>query len=335
VGSGKTTELLAVKAQLPEIDDGMRGMYIDVSNGQDIARMTPGAIIVQAGLALSRIAPEGDAVSKATTRLYEIAHGYWDEEGPHVDEPPPGEHIAGLLTPVAQIERSVHRALLPFRELLSICRARHQHLVVMLDGLDRLNDVQTFDRMVTHDIEALKDEGVGVVLVGPLRALYGLDRVIAGRFDSLHYQPWIDVSSDIDGISHLARILIKRDGADAAFSSEATGALVSASGGVVRDLLTLAQSACVEAYMDGADQVGAREVFAAIDTFGRKHLQGLRPAEIEVLQRVRNKGIFVQTSEEDLALLMTRRVLEYRNDGQLRYGIHPTTEKLLAAIGAP
>jgi hypothetical protein len=58
-------------------------------------------------------------------------------------------------------------------------------------------------------------------------------------------------------------------------------------------------------------------------------MQGLRVGEIEVLQRVRRHGTFVQTSEEDLALLMTRRVLEYRDSGSPRYAVHPTIEPLL------
>lgn len=105
--------------------------------------------------------------------------------------------------------------------------------------------------------------------------------------------------------------------------------LVDASGGVLRDLLSLAQAAMVEAYMDGGDSVGSHEVDDAVDAFGRKHLQGLRPPELEVLQRVRTHGTFVQTSEDDLALLMTRRVLEYRSHNLPRYAVHPTIEGLL------
>jgi hypothetical protein len=58
-------------------------------------------------------------------------------------------------------------------------------------------------------------------------------------------------------------------------------------------------------------------------------MQGLRADEIEVLKRVRKKGAFVQTSEDDLALLMTRRVLEYRSNGRPRYAVHPTIEGFL------
>jgi hypothetical protein len=101
---------------------------------------------------------------------------------------------------------------------------------------------------------------------------------------------------------------------------------------VLRDLLSLAQSALVEAYMGGAERAGLHEVDDAIESFGRKHLQGLRSGELEVLQRVRARGSFVQTSEEDLALLMTRRVLEYRAANQPRYAVHPTIDDLLRAL---
>jgi hypothetical protein len=101
---------------------------------------------------------------------------------------------------------------------------------------------------------------------------------------------------------------------------------------VLRDLLALAQSALVEVYMSGHDRIGSHDVDDAVDAFGRKHLQGLRPAEIEVLQRVRTQGAFVETSEDDLALLMTRRVLAYGSGDRSRYAVHPTISHLLMQL---
>jgi hypothetical protein len=301
IGSGKTTELLAVQAQLPQIDEGMRGMYIDISKDNDIARMTSSWIMLEVGSALASMASGPDAMAEAR----EYRRALQDVEGP-----------------------------LPSLEpLLTALLAPSEHLVVLLDGLDRMDDMQAFDRAITLAMKTLNSLGVGVVLVGPLRALYGLDRALTERFNSLHYQPWIDSAHSTDGQAFLVNVLNRRV-SDDAFGADTTRALVDASGGVVRDLLVLAQAACVEAYLDGADDVGQREVAAAIDSFGRKHLQGLRPAEIEVLQRVRVQASFVQTSEQDLALLMTRRVLEYRTEHQPRYAVHPTIEKLLAELAA-
>ena len=107
--------------------------------------------------------------------------------------------------------------------------------------------------------------------------------------------------------------------------------LAECSGGVLRDLITLAQAAGEEAYLAGADVITPEHVEIAADAFGRKHLLGLGPDELEVLQRVRTKGIFVQTSDKDLALLVTRRVLEYQN-GRPRYAVHPTIRPLLEQL---
>jgi hypothetical protein len=135
--------------------------------------------------------------------------------------------------------------------LLGMLQERSEHLVVMLDGLDRMTDMQEFEQIVMHDVKALTSAGVGVVLVGPLRTLYGLDRIVTERFESFHYQPWIDVRQVQSGREFLTEVLRKRVPATA-FSAPGIDELVLASGGVLRDLLTLAQSACVEAYLNGA-----------------------------------------------------------------------------------
>ncbi len=197
----------------------------------------------------------------------------------------------------------------------------------MLDGLDRIADIRAFEQLVVQDVKTLSSLGVGTVLVGPLRTLYGIDRVLTEYFNKTHYQPWIDVTVNPAGREFLVGVLRRRTGE--VLDEPGVDALVDASGGVLRDLLSLAQSALVEAYMDGSDSIGPHEVDDAVDAFGRKHLQGLRPGELEVLQRVRTQGKFVHTSEDDLALLMTRRVLEYRSGDQQRYAVHPTIRGLL------
>jgi hypothetical protein len=294
--------------------------------------MTPGAILAQVGLALAdqlqHLGP-----SAQVQAAHAVAHGSWQYPDWDDDDPsylPGGDYVRGILVPPEQVAANVSRARQVLDGLLRSVRLKVPHVVVMLDGLDRITDLQAFEQLVVQDVKTLSSLGVGVVLVGPLRALYGLDRVLVQRFDTYHYQPWIDVSRDGGGHDFLASVLTTR--AAEAFDEAAVEPLVAGSGGVLRDLLSLAQSALVEAYMDGADRVGSHEVGDAVESFGRKHLQGLRPAELEVLQRVRTHGSFVQTSEDDLALLMTRRVLEYRTENQPRYAVHPTIEGLLREI---
>lgn len=327
VGSGKTTELLATERHMAGVPDVVT-VYVDVSKQHDIARMVPGAVIAQVALGFAEQAQRSGHRSRYIQLARDVAFGSWED--PEHPDPEYGDYVPGILISPELVAANVVRARAPLEGLLHELRARFRHFVVMIDGLDRIGELPAFEQVVAHDVKTLTSLGVGLVLVGPLRAIYGLDRVLLQRFDSVHYQPWIDVTKNREGAQFLAGVLSKR--AADAFDPSAIDALVLGSGGVLRDLLSLSQSALVEAYLDGAERVGVREVGDAVDTFGRKHMQGLRPAELEVLQRVRTRGSFVQTSEDDLALLMTRRVLEYRSDKQPRYAVHPTIEPLLREL---
>lgn len=207
-----------------------------------------------------------------------------------------------------------------------VLTARPRDIVLLLDGLDRLGDLSSFEALVRKDLELLSQR-FGVVVVGPLRCLYGIERVLAQRFDEQHYQPWVDPAH---GYGFLQDVIFSR--IPDAIQPEAVDALVRASGGVLRDLISLAQGACVEAYAGETDRIELEHARISVDAFGRKHIQGLRPSELHLLQRVRKSGVFVHTSEDDLALLMSRRVLEYRVDGQPRYAVHPTIEPLLRSL---
>lgn len=351
VGSGKTTELLATQAGLNDLRD-TRAFYLDVSKLHDISKMMPGAVLAQAGLALAegclaQTEPRADraavesiashhernALERHFLALRKVALGYWDES----QDVGPGEQeglvrVNGLLAPPVRFEGGAAEVLRLIGRIFEYLFKRWAHVVVLLDGLDRMTDMASFQQLVEHDVAALSSRGVGVVLVGPLRAQYGLDRAVIQNFDQLHYQAWVDPGAARGVASFLASVLRQRVPAET-FGGAALDVLVKYSGGVLRDLLSLTQSACVESYLSGADAIGLKEVETAADAFGRKHMQGLRPGEIEVLKRVLTQGTFVQTSEDDLALLMTRRVLEYRQEAIPRYKVHPTLVPFLGAVG--
>lgn len=233
--------------------------------------------------------------------------------------------VCGQMAEVIEVSPSWGHSLEELADGL-FAAARPRDLVILLDGLDRLWDLKRFEKLVREDIDVLARR-FGIVLVGPLRCLYGIERTLAQRFDEQHYQPWVDPAH---GQGFLRDVVLSRipDG----ISHDAVDALVHASGGVLRDLIALAQGACVEAYAGEPDRIELEQARLSIDAFGRKHIQGLRPSELHLLQRVRKSGVFVHTSEDDLALLMSRRVLEYRVDGQPRYAVHPTIEPLLRSL---
>jgi hypothetical protein len=331
VGSGKTTELLDVKRRLDRLADTC-AIFVDVTRRHDIDKLVPGIVIIQVGLALAEALASvagGDDEQRgenAGKALRSQAHGYYFD--PDLNDGDYLVHVPGLLVPPeARLAQSVREASEPIEKIVALLHARWKHIVVLVDGLDRLVDMVPFEQIVEHDVRALAACGVGVVLAGPLRSLYGVDRTATQRFDDFHYQPWID-PSEPEGARFLADVLRRRLPEDI-LDEQGLVALVHHSGGVLRDVIALAQLACVETYMGEPDIIGLYQVDSAIDAFGRKHMQGLRPEEIEVLQRVRTKGLFVQTSDDELSLLMTRRVLEYRKNGRPRYVVHPTIEPFL------
>lgn len=205
-------------------------------------------------------------------------------------------------------------------------------LVLIVDSLDRMSDLGGLQHLVEQDVLALSSIGIGLVLVGPLRALYGLEREVAERFDFLYRQPAIDAEQDDAGRAFLFEIL-RRRAPENILPDASCERIVHFSGGVLRDLLRLAHQAGDEAYMHGADHIEPVHVALAADAFGRTLMLGLTRDDIDKLHDIRKSGRFVQTSEQDLALLITRRILDYQDaSGEVRYAIHPTLEPLLASM---
>jgi len=205
-------------------------------------------------------------------------------------------------------------------------QAGHQ-FVVLFDSLDRTTNRAGFTQLVDQDVAALRRCNIGVVLIGPIRSLEGFGRLEVDRFDKLHVQGPVDVEQDTEGRDFLFRVLRTRVEASMLPDREAL-ALVAASGGVLRDLISLAKAAGDEAYLSGAESIEMPHVEAAVDSFGRSLMIGLHKPEIDTLKHLRSSGGFVWTTDDDLALLATRRVLEYPRRAS-PFSVHPTIVPLL------
>lgn len=353
IGSGKTTQLLVAHDRLSKLPD-TRAEYVDVSEIHDISRMEPGALLVIAGLTLGRLLDEASADDDARLaggQFHRWAHGHeaWisveddsdEDDGYHdLTEPPLGPAPYRLVTerallasPHSPLRWSVEEKSSALSVLCNGLRKQFPHLVLLLDSLDRLSDTSVFARLVEQDVRAIREAGIGVVLVGPLRSMFGVNRPIIDHFQHFYPQSAVDVDEDAAGRSFMIEILRKRCPTEL-LTEEASASLSMLSGGVLRDLLALARAAGEEAYMSGADKVEITHIATAADAFGRKLIFGLGPEEIEVLQRVRTTGAFVPTSDQDLALLVTRRVLEYQTNAR-RFAVHPTLAPLLQQMASP
>lgn len=352
IGSGKTTQLIVACDRLNKLGD-TRAEYIDVSLVHDMSHMNPGTLIIAAGLAVRQLLGDTDdkAALAAAEQFRRWGHGHWrrqwipyddssyGDEPPdddYDDEPPPGyydtvEEKPLLSSPEKPLDSSVQEKANQLSLLRGGLRTRFPHLVLVFDSLDRLSDPSAFATLVEEDVRAIQRAGMGVVLVGPLRSMFGPHRAVTDHFQHFYPQHAVDVQRDEPGRAFLVEILRKRAPPDL-LPDSACRRLAELSGGVLRDLLSLARAAGEEAYMRVADRVEDDHINAIADAFGRQLIYGLKPAEIEILRHVQQTGTFVPLSDDDLALLVTRRVLEYRSGGS-RFALHPTLEPLLAQIG--
>jgi hypothetical protein len=347
IGSGKTTELLAVKRELDATGD-ILPMYIDVTKRHDISKLSPHSVVIQVAYDLTdkllssefhldtnaRSSVEAHKVRVSAEAFGEVLFGHDIDAFEHDPDWHDGLEVDGILTPpdsmtkaTARLERLLKKTL----DFLTVA-APEKLLTVLLDGLDRVTDLSAFEQVIGTDIKLLGALGIGVVIVGPIRAQYGMDRTIFDQFAEVHQQPALDASTPAD--RDFLKMILRKRLAESELTTAGLETLVVGSGGVLRDLMSLAQSACVEAYMDGSQVISQKHAEAAIDAFGRKHMQGLRATELDSLKRLLKKGTFVETSEDDLALLTTRRVLEYRASGSSRYQLHPTIVPFIAGLTA-
>ncbi|HEX2691331.1 MAG TPA: hypothetical protein VHN14_32180 [Kofleriaceae bacterium] len=334
IGSGKTTQLLVAQKKLAKVRDTAT-IYVDVSAHQHLGKLKPGVLLVLAGLQLAKLV--GDVadphVQKAIKALHKAAAGYTEYYDPNEYDPseyddyPSVDVPAAITPPVPPLESTVEEYL-EHVKMLRAALTTKSNMVVLFDSLDRLSDLDLFAMIVEQDVRALKEANIGVVVVGPLRVIFGAHRTTLERFDEYLHLPTIDAEKSPEGLKFLTEVLTKRVPPDA-LEKKAAAAAAVASGGVLRDLLSIGRSAGERAFMLSALIVDESHVAWAADEFGRRKLFGASPEEIEILQRVRKKGTFASTSDQDLALLVTGRVLEYVN-GQTRFSVHPTIRPLLA-----
>lgn len=344
IGSGKTTQLIVACDRLAALPD-THAEYVDVAEQHDLEQLKPGVLIILAGLALSQLF-DGPSIHKPSGAIRQFrrwAHGEWErleivpdeysEWDPSDDDPPSGReyelihHKPLLVPPEVPIDDAVTHMAAYLGMICKALRPRFPHLVLLFDSLDRLTDPDAFAAVVEQDARAIRQAGVGLVLVGPLGSMYGAHRSITDHFQHFYPQLAVDVRGDAAGRTFLVDLLRKRAPADLLPDASAAR-LAHWSGGVLRDLVALARSAGEEAYLRGADRIEEEHVDAAADAFGRQLIFGLNATELDVLQRVASKGGFVQTSDQDVALLVTRRVLEYPTSTP-RFAVHPTLKPLL------
>lgn len=344
-GTGKTTQLYRATEVLRSAGD-THAAYIDVSRRHDLDNDLAGVLVVLAGLEIAKLVGKhaDDKVQKACENFRRWAYGHrefipydpsdYDYDYDPEDDQEPGhwQRHPGIITPpLSPLSFDTKEKAEALTTLKQALPNGLRHFVVLFDSLDRLDDAEAFRKAAIEDVRALKHAGIGFAIVGPMRLLYGSNRPIAAdTFDQTHIAPAIDVHESPEGHDFLLRVLAKRTD-ERVIGAEVKQKLVDASGGLLRDLLQLTRSAVEEAFVAGAEAVAVDHVARAVDELGRTMMFGLREGEIDTLEALRQFDAFVPTDDDTIALLVSRRVIEYQGTTK-RYAVHPAIEPLVASL---
>ena len=164
---------------------------------------------------------------------------------------------------------------------------------------------------------------VGVMAAAPQSVLYGQGRVVSAHFDRVHQIRALNPQPG-DGL-YLKSVLAHRGGTDL-LGQDVIDIICEGSGGVLRDLISLARDAGEAAYIEGADEIQLLHAIAAIKQLGESYLRGLGPEQIGILWRLKKERSFDVAASPNIELLVTGRVLEY---SATDFRVHPALEGLL------
>jgi hypothetical protein len=328
--------LLVACQQINEIED-THAIYVDVSLYTDISKITSGVLTAIAGLELANLMKDSEDqnIIYSINLIRKLAYGY-------------EEKWTQYKTPYQSLEvvKVKHEAIIPnsseryginlelvetVKKLAKFTSEKYGNLVLLFDGLDRLDDAKMFMQLVFSDAKAISSAGIGLVLVGSLTAIYGnYHDTINKSLDYFYYQPFFDVENDPEAYNFFEKIIQNRSSED--FIEEAAiKALIRLSGGVLRDFITLTQASIEETYLSGEDKVQEQQVLKAVDSIGRNQLLGISDNELKIIKQILKTMTFIPRTDEDLRLLVRRVILEYRYP-KLRYAVHPAIKPLLEQI---
>ena len=220
------------------------------------------------------------------------------------------------------------RIIESFSLFSKIVKEEKGEVIFIFDGLDRISDSAIFVDCVLNDSMEIIKSGIGVVLVGSMSIGYakGIEK-FASHF---HYFPYLDISQNIRVKKFFTDILNIRD-PNKLISSDIKDFLIIQSGGVLRDLMSLAQSAIEEAYVDGSDNIKLEHAEQAVASLARSKFMGLTDANLETLQKVISQKTFIPRTPEELELLLTGHILEYRHPRKY-FAVHPVLVPLIQGI---
>ena len=336
IGSGKTTELLLTHKLLRRHADAVN-IYVDLADHTDLNELNTGAILATAGMRIYSELKKSDKdnlVEEAHDRLRELVFGKtelvpagsWPTDGDY-DDGLMAVDIPGLVRPrFPALRREVKEVKDLLLGIASPLQRADAQITLLVDGLDRLIRPERFREFAEQDLQALRGTQISIIIVAPLLLWYDKSRFLQDYFDLVKHIP--AAAADPKESAFLRQILERRGALELMDRTEVS-TIAKCSGGVLRDLLTLARSAAEYAYRDDQDRVGRRHVRAAIKQLGNRYLVGLGTRDKYFLRQLAKSGAFPVDEPVARELLVNRQVLEYYSRGREYFAVHPSLAKVL------
>jgi len=351
VGSGKTTELILAGRWLNKRSQVLP-FYVDVSTETDLSSLNSGALIAGFGRQLGRRLAEGpDAKGHTDERRQKLKDSYakvtdyaygktellladendlWVEDAiSEGGDVPPRRHywheVPGKLKPpLPPLNRDIQEVRAPLEDLLFTAKEVHKDVVIIFDGLDRLLDATKFWSVVHQDLRLLRELKVSVIVTAPLSVLFGVGvgQSISDFFDRVHHLTVIPSDS---ASTSLESVLEKR-GVTNLLDPAKAYLICNYSGGVLRDLISLARDAAEETYVSDRDFITVPDIEKVGRQLGTGYLRGLGTEAINALLHLESSKSFDLSQPSNVELLLTRRVLEYSSTD---FRVHPALQTVI------
>ncbi len=310
MGTGKSTALLAAQRAL----NGAERLAHCVSSDRlfDAGGARPGALIALVGMAMLHGLRRHQGTLNGTQRTAALVfHGALKRRcgGSELID----RSMLGAVAPAGPDEllERLGDVLHAWGEARS--RGAPQ-TTLLVDALDR-RSWEEFEEGPLRDVELLRDIDVGLVIAGSVSWRKHIDRELEARFSHLWLSPPYDTSDD-EVCAFLRRVLAVRD--EGSFSDEIRDVFVRRSGGVIRELLRLADAAVRIAIADRAEVVEPRHTERAV-AVARDGTRSLLPPTLRACFEAWRRG--EATLTDDMAEDLRARGCVVEVDG--RWALHP------------
>ncbi len=320
-------ELSVRSTPLHVLIGGQRG----VGKTTELTRLNAG--LISAGMTVAMVGVDRRAMESSATRLFSalgaaLAHSFLP-----VDSETRAElfQLSQRLSENADNPGTRQVVKTHFIDVIDEIKAKNHgiNVIMLLDGLEKFppQDVAALSHYIS-------DLPCSFVMVAPLPFLLSSDysEKIA-EWDRIISLPAISLDRP-GGVPYpegaaLLKSVVERRAGVGAFEEPAMGRLIESSGGIHRDLLTLAQSACMRAAVAGRLQVPEADALAAIEDRRQEMSFHLTPQDLAYLREIQTLQRL--TGDPRAVPLISRNLIVSYHSDWAWFDIHPIIKPLVAA----